>query len=274
MTILAATVKAGTMEKFTDPVTSDSELEEGEIANDDIEIISEIIRHPPNKKMQPRLKESIHGKNSLVARKGEIPKVVDSRLQKQKLSVSTSSSGGRGGKIETKRTSDQKPAPRNAVGEKSSVPVKRKSPARNLKRLGQHRSSPKAEISRSSRFRANSRSNRERGSSMQSKKEDKSYNSLAVASGASKDAKWKQSFELVTPGSVESMDTDSDPETDEEIKLRLEALHSVVNAKPKDVPISDVISSQTCSTPDSLIPNGMQVVYQIFHKHLIMYLIV
>ncbi len=67
---LTTAVKAGTMEKLTDPVTSDSELEEGEIANDEIEIISEIIRHPSNKiPHQSSTRETIISKNLGLLRK-------------------------------------------------------------------------------------------------------------------------------------------------------------------------------------------------------------
>jgi hypothetical protein len=58
---------------------------------------------------------------------------------------------------------------------------------------------------------------------------------------------------------VESIDDDSGSEGDEELKLRIEALNSVVvNAKPKDVS-NDVVSSKSDSTPEPIISNGVQV---------------
>ena len=262
MTIRDAAVKAGTMEKFTDPVTSDSELEEGEIANDEIEIISEIIRHPPRKISRRSSRGSVPVKNLTIS----IRKLDGSAETRQiRESISGSSSGGvSGGKIDSKRVSDLKPVRRTSTSEKSSVSVKRKSPPRTLKRLGASRSTAKPEISRSSRNRlssSSSRSNRERGPS--TKKEDKhAGNSLILTSAASKDTKWKQSFELVTPGSVESMDIDSASESDEEIKLRLEALNSVVvNVKPKEVSKPDVTPSISNSTPEPPMTNGVQVYF-------------
>jgi hypothetical protein len=64
---------------------------------------------------------------------------------------------------------------------------------------------------------------------------------------------------------VESIDDDSGSEGDEELKLRIEALNSVVvNAKPKDVS-NDVVSSKSDSTPEPIISNGVQVyLYKIF----------
>ena len=75
-----------------------------------------------------------------------------------------------------------------------------------------------------------------------------------------KETKWKQSFEeLLVTGSVESIDDDSGSEGDEELKLRIEALNSVVvNAKPKDVS-NDVVFSQSNSTPEPITSNQVQV---------------
>lgn len=260
---LTTAVKAGTMEKLMDPVTSDSELEEGEIANDEIEIISEIIRHPPNKiPHQSSTRETIPGKKLGSIRKLDCS--ADTQLIRGKLPGL--SGGGNGGKMDSKRVSDLKPAQR-AGSVKSSVSLKRKSPPRSVKRLGSSRSTSKSgnnSSSRSSRNRissSSSRSNRERGSSTQAKKEDKpTGNSLTLTSAASRESKWKHSFELVTPGSVESVAADSASESDEEIKLRLEALNSVVvNAKPKEVTNSNGASSLCNSTPEPLITNGVQV---------------
>ncbi|XP_046444069.1 nucleolar protein dao-5-like isoform X3 [Daphnia pulex] len=255
MTILAPVEKAGTMEKLTDPVTSDSELEEGEIANDEIEIISEFIRHPPMKSQKSSPRKSIPGSNSISSRK------LDSFAHRLKHSVSNSSGGGN---VELKHVSELKPVPKTSR-EKPSISSKRKSPARTPKRLGQSRSrstsTSKPDTSRSSRTRLNStRSSRGRQSSNQAKKEEKLINSVTYESEESKEKKWKQSFEelLVTPGSVESIDDDSGSEGDEELKLRIEALNSVVvNAKPKDVS-NDVVSSKSDSTPEPIISNGVQ----------------
>ena len=261
MTILAPVEKAGTMEKLTDPVTSDSELEEGEIANDEIEIISEFIRQPPIKLQKSSPKKSIPGSNSISSRKLDI--FADARLHRLKHSGSSSSGGG---SVDSKHISELKPVHKTSR-EKPSISSKRKSPARTPKRLGQSRSTSKTDTSRSSRSRvSSSRSNRGRQSSNQAKKEEKLINSVTFESEESKETKWKQSFEelLVTPGSVESIDDDSGSEGDEELKLRMEALNSVVNAKPKDVS-NDVVSPKSNSTPEPVISNGVQVyLYEIF----------
>lgn len=258
MTILAANAKAGTMEKLTDPVTSDSELEEGEIANDDIEIISEFIRHPTIKSQ--KLHFGKPGNGVMPLRKPD--SFAENRLHSSKHPGSGSNSGGNSGKIELKHTSGLK-ADQRSSREKSSVSSKRKSPPRMLKRLGQSR--PRMDSNSSSRSRVSgSRSNRERESSNQARKEEKPCNSVTIGTGESKDKRWKQSFEIVTPGSVESME-ESGSDVEEEIKLRLEALNSVVvNAKPKDIPNSDVISSLSNSIPEPVISSGIQVFIQSY----------
>ncbi|KAK4036974.1 hypothetical protein OUZ56_029019 [Daphnia magna] len=255
MTILAAIVKAGMMEKLTDPVTSDSELEEGEIANDDIEIISEFIRHPPIKSQMLNSRKSVLETNVVSSRKPD--SFTENRLHSTKHPGSGINSGGNSGKMELKHVGGLKPAQRSSRG-KSSVSSKRKSPPRMLKRLGQSRSRMDSNSSSRNRF-SGSRSNREKVPSNQARKEEKPGNSVTIGSEESKDKRWKQSFELITPGSVESMEEDSGSDVDEEIKLRIEALNSVVvNAKPKEISNSDVTLPQTNSMPEPLISSGIQ----------------
>lgn len=266
MTISATSIKTGTMEKLTDPVTSDSELEEGEIASDEIEIISEFIRHPPNKRTKLNSRDGIvhHGQSCDSTRKSASLKALESVNKK---SLGSSNSGeGKGRKTEVKRNSDTKTVAKRAVNGKANFDgVKKKSTAEGVNRLGNYRSSSKSGSSRSSRLRSKDRSLRERDLPSQLKSDDKPPNSKPSSPGASRDFKWKKSFELVTPGSVESIDADSGSDIDEEIQLRLEALNSVVmNAKPKDVQLLDVVSSQSCSTPESLNQNEVQV-HEIFN---------
>ncbi|XP_057376813.1 nucleolar and coiled-body phosphoprotein 1-like isoform X2 [Daphnia carinata] len=255
MTILAAIVKAGTMEKLMDPVTSDSELEEGEIANDEIEIISEIIHRPPIKPQMLNSGKSVLETNLVSSRKPD--SFTETRLHSSKHAGSGTNSGGNNGKIELKPIGGLKPTQRSSR-EKSSVPSKRKSPPNTLKRLGQSRSRLDSNSSSRNRF-SGSRSNRERVPSNQVRKEEKPGNSVTIGSEDSKDKRWKQSFELITPGSVESMEEDSGSDDDEEIKLRIEALNSVVaNAKPKENLNSDVTIPQINSMSELVISSGIQ----------------
>ena len=253
MTILVTPVKVGMMEKLTDPVTSDSELEEGEIANDEIEIISEIIRRPPKKIQQLNTRDNkVAGKPPLNRKSGS---VIDKKLQRPK----SQGYSGTVSKTDVRHSNEGKPI-QKVMSQKSPGLLKKRSPARSVKRLGQpSRSSSKTE----SIYSSSNRSNRDRNLASVKKKEDKVCRSKPT-SEISEDTKWKNTFESITPGSVESMDLDSDGESDEEIRLRLEALNSVVNAKTKDVSNSDGLSSIGKTTPEPTTVNGIQVLLSYF----------
>ena len=250
------------MDKLTDPLTSDSELEEGEIASDEIEIISEIIRQPPTKhsiqsnttshsvstsrkslssSSFPKLDNSTH---AIVRPSGRKP----AEKSDSKRTGTSSSSSFRSG---ASRKSEKSPGPvRSSSSSRKRVePYKTKSENNSSRSRSSSRQNDRAKPTNTNR----QPSNRQR------------ENEKLFKTSTSKDSKWKQSFELVTPGSVESVaahSSGSETDEEEEIKLRLEALYSVgVNAKPKEV--SNNIDSPASPLPvpetDSIHAEEMQV---------------
>lgn len=255
------------MDKLTDPLTSDSELEEGEIASDEIEIISEIIRQPPTKHS---IQSNATGHSVSSSRKSSSSSSFP-KLDNSTHAVVRPSGRKPAEKSDSKRTGTSSSSSfrsgASRKSEKSPGPVRSSSSSR--KRVEPYKT--KSENNSSSRSRSSSRQNdrakptntrqpSNRQPSGQLKRENEK-----LFKTSSKDSKWKQSFELVTPGSVESVaahSSGSETDEEEEIKLRLEALYSVgVNAKPKEVSnnINSPVSPLPVPETDSNNAEEMQV---------------
>ena len=205
--------------KFTEPVTSESELEEGEI-NDDIEIISEIRRAPRSNSVPRPPRKAIPLNTSTkpqVVRLKAPPRNPPSSKNDRK---SSNSSNGNGRSNRSSGACDRvrmKSSPFKGGSARSGANSSRsagtgKRPASHLS--GEGKSREKAVGSGGSSAQRDALALHLRGES--------SYIDEVM--------KWKSSFELVS-NSVESMSISSE-EDDEEMELRLAALNSVVlNAK-------------------------------------------
>ena len=243
---------------------SDSELEEGEIANDEIEIIEEVIRRPPSaslisvksltqnssrppppnfKRSPPPNKKS----DALVEPILKRPRIV---LEKETANAGATSTTGRvGHKGEGKFASRSS----NPKRRSSSSAIRRKSPPRNQLRkvqLGSYKShsSDNSHLSKDS-----SKS----GGSQKILPNEQTLISKPIKPERpepAQDAKWIPAFESTSRCSVESMDIDpSSEDEDEVLGLRLAALHSVVSngSKSKEVkePSVDAVDAKSPKSP-------------------------
>lgn len=231
MTIFVTQNKVGSMEKLTEPVTSDSELEEGEIASDDIEIISEIIRTASPLK-------------ATVKRRG--PDKLPARLNNPIKRVKTDKPDRNSRNSVNSRNDSQKAHKAKPNGHPQ------RSPSRNWQKFGvskpnvrqqiDEKISPKPKNSKKPTPKKVNPYNSSGHKKVDTKLPHSRQTSLSKEASPPKfetslppvsneetqvDFKWRNSFELVSHCSVESMSIDSSSEADEEMELRLAALNSL-----------------------------------------------
>ena len=246
---------SSTMEKvtqLTEPLSdSESELEEGEIANDDIEIVY-IKTGPASKRCLPPTLPSYSRKtdsSSLSANN-------DVNSKRQKLNSPLYSKSENQLKTNPKLSPLKKTSPLS----RSKLNVKKEESRRNSTYGSGVKSSKHTKSSSN-----DGRTTKSRSMLKEHKREDP-VRSQASSKDADKDLKWRQSFEMVNR-SEEKVESDSSAsEIDEEMELRLAALNSVVvNAKPKN--IQDTSFNSTHDDPQSdplVVAEETQVTFFLF----------
>lgn len=259
-------------------VSAESELEEGEI-NDDVEFIQEVIRqpHPPqllavSVSGKPILAKSLSNpRSSLSIQHSSHPPrkadpIVDLNGKRPRLHSSpVRRSGNNGGTLKDGQRHTNSVAKISKAGgsqNRRSPPQRARSPSKNqsgkiyselTNRVGSNGRNPQPKSSSSvqaSRDRRPS-SNQLSSSSSKNVKDDASGDLTKRAKSESvKEAKWVPAFEpTASCCSVESMDIDTPSDDDEELGLRLAALHSVVsNNKKKEVVDPQTNTDQSASS--------------------------
>lgn len=279
MTIQAAKLAGKMATKTTEPLTvatsesCDSELEEGEIANDEIEIIEEVIRHPvppPISNVKPPMQQHVIRPSTTVKRSPPPSRKFDSSLDTLSLKRSRVDGAGnisvtlfnvnvtRKHDAETKSTTKRRST---AAGRSPTRNQSRKVlPPNPIKPFNNGMQQLKDSSSNGHAERAK-RPPTTREPALRPSKSESSIQSSVVNHGKPEPAKdkWVSTFESTTCCSVESMDIDSSSEDDEELGLRLAALHSVVSNsnKPKEPkePHSDSGPSSKSPPPQPVTEN-------------------
>jgi len=241
-----------TMEKLTEPVSEDgseSELEEGEIANDDIEIIDIVIRHktrdfgPVSPKRYPPYSRKSNGRFS----------ADESKSKRQKLNPLISSKSVNQVKSSSKVSVVKKVSPIS----RSKV-IHSKSEDNSSRRTSTHQTGLKNGSSSKHSKSSTSGTNTRRVSVSRESKYLETVEDVTLNDPV-KDFKWRKSFELVThqanSASHQEVESDSSSsEIDEEMELRLAALNSVVvNAKPKTKLEVEINSTKDDSPSEPLV---------------------
>ena len=256
MTILSAQIKTGAMEKLTEPVTSDSELEEGEIASDEIEIISEIIHtaSPLRPVVKCRGPDKAPARLDNPAKRVKTVKAdrnfrnnVKCRNDSQKVNKTrTTSHPHRSPSRNWQRFNGSKPSVRQQTDEKISPKPKTSKKPTPKKINSYNTASCKKLETKPPRGRQTSLSKE-----ASPPKFDKSPPSISNES-AQADLKWRNSFELVSHCSVESMSIDSSSEADEEMELRLAALNSLNKEVSEVIETTELLKMPEYVTPETM----------------------
>ena len=279
---------------MTEPVTSESELEEGEIINDDVEIITEIIRSAPVRRPKPLPCSPKTVDRSTATNLKKLPSPATpyplGNYEKSNRSNRTNQHAG----SETCQSRPKSSRPAHTSNSTSTSKAWPKSS--NTKTAAPDRAKPKQSKPVSRPAANNSNRKPESRSQTRSTPNKRKYPSdtgpveppasekkttgptAELSPHSSSENKWKNTFEVVSNISVDSnMSLASEEEDAEEMELRLAALESVVtNAKPKEAqPDLSEISIPTQGLPNPAADQVINInpIYTNMFIHLMVFLI-
>lgn len=269
MTILATQIKVGAMEKLTEPVTSDSELEEGEIACDEIEIISEIIRtaSPLKPAAKRRCLDKAPARVDIPAKRAKPVKADRNSRNNSKCrndsqkthKTRPTNHPQRSPSRNWQRFNVSKPSVRQQIDGKISPKSKSSKKPTPTKKVNSYNApSCKKMETRSPRDRQTSLSRE-----VTPPKFDKSPPSVSNEEIQS-EYKWRNSFELVSHCSVESMSIDSSSEADEEMELRLAALNSLNKEVTENVGTTESVEKPQCIIAEAVEKKQVRHIHFLF----------